>query len=308
MKRTVVLTLLALIGFTAANAQHQFATLQHGDSISAYYGQTAFSSAYNAAVNGDIITLSPGIFGPTDVNKAITIRGAGMFQDTLTHTVSATIFTGPFTINIPQDSVYTLTMEGLSFPHNLFVANAYDPTFIKCYFSFFNASSQQRTMVNANFLNCIVHFYGCRLPITATNCVIYTVGSMRLPMTAYNCILPEIDAYDSEYAAILHNCIYKQYRTDYLWAYNCLEMGAQSDSAYASIFKEYRGTFDYNNPVSFELQDSIANTVLGSDGTQVGIYGGQFPFTPRVNNYTTSVAGQSRPDGKLEVTIQPINE
>ena len=161
-------------------------------------------------------------------------------------------------------------------------------------------------MVNANFLNCIVYFYGCRLPITATNCVIYNGSPLRLPMTAYKCILPEIDAYNSEYAAILHNCVYAVYepdRTDYLWAHDCLEY-----STYESIFKEYRGTFDYNNPVSFELLDSIANTVLGSDGTQVGIYGGQFPFNPRVNNYTTSVAGQSRPDGKLEVTIQPINE
>ena len=32
----------------------------------------------------------------------------------------------------------------------------------------------------------------------------------------------------------------------------------------------------------YELIDSIAATCLGNDGTQVGIYGGLFPFDPRV--------------------------
>ena len=308
MKRTLVLVFSLFLGLAAAQAQQQFATLQHGDSISVFYGMDAFKNAHNASVNGDIVTLSSGVFNRCTISKAITIRGAGMFQDTLLHTISPSIIVESFTINIPQDSVYFLTMEGLCCPSRIHVQNAYNPHFVKCYLPDINATETQRTMYNAQFLNSIIGFYGSRLPITATNCVIIDDGVLGFSLSAYNCILPKLDAWQASCTMSLHNCIYIPYRSSYLWTFDCLQMTNNQDSTYASVFKEYRGTFDYNNPVSFELQDSVAATVLGSDGTQVGIYGGQFPFNPRVVNYKATVANQSRPDGKLEVTVQPVNE
>jgi hypothetical protein len=59
------------------------ATLEHNGTLSNYYGENALATAHEAAVNGDVITLSSGQFessGYLTITKAITIRGAG-FQN-----------------------------------------------------------------------------------------------------------------------------------------------------------------------------------------------------------------------------------
>lgn len=99
MKRTLVLTILALFGLSAAHAQQQFATLQHGDSISAYYGPSALEQAHSAAVAGDIIALSSGVFDATNITKAVIIRGAGMIMDTHSMTLP-TIIRNNFYISV----------------------------------------------------------------------------------------------------------------------------------------------------------------------------------------------------------------
>lgn len=309
MKRTLVLTILALFGLSAAHAQQQFATLQHGDSIRVFYGDSSYRHALNASVNGDIITLSPGVFIWRNIDKAVTIKGAGMFAyDTITGT-TGTVISGDFTIHIPQDSLYHLTMEGIYCPNSVFVSLAYDPHFNKCYLPVVNHTSHPdigtvRTMINAQFVNCIIGFYSTGRSITAYNCVF--VSDINFGCTAYNCILKKATFYSDVPVISLYNCIC--HPVGNIWTHNCLSYNSSNPSAFSSIFKYYNGSVDYNNPVSFELQDSIAANNLGGDGTQVGIYGGQAPFNPRVLNYSTTVANQSRPDGKLEVTIQPINE
>ena len=54
------------------------ASLKHGDEISVYYGEKALQMAHDAAVDGDVITLSSGTFSAVYFNKGVTIRGAGM--------------------------------------------------------------------------------------------------------------------------------------------------------------------------------------------------------------------------------------
>ena len=82
MKR-IIFAICTILCANVLSAQEQLATLKHNDSISAYYGQNAFVEAYNAAANGDIITLSDGIFNaPSSVEKGITVRGNGACADT----------------------------------------------------------------------------------------------------------------------------------------------------------------------------------------------------------------------------------
>lgn len=83
MKRLFFL-FAALLCCVSSFAQMNFvATLQHNDSISHYYGQEALTQAYDAAVDGDVITLSAGTFNvywgnnQTPMQKSITIRGTG---------------------------------------------------------------------------------------------------------------------------------------------------------------------------------------------------------------------------------------
>ena len=80
MKKTLLLA-LAMFFATVSFAQQQLATLNHNDSITVYYGASALQQAHNAAVAGDIITLSPGSFTSVTITKPVSIRGAGMFPD-----------------------------------------------------------------------------------------------------------------------------------------------------------------------------------------------------------------------------------
>lgn len=67
----------------AINAQSQTltATLQQGDVITPFYGATAFKEAYEAANDGAIITLSPGLFDQRTIEKSITVYGSGAYGD-----------------------------------------------------------------------------------------------------------------------------------------------------------------------------------------------------------------------------------
>jgi hypothetical protein len=78
--------------------------------------------------------------------------------------------------------------------------------------------------------------------------------------------------------------------------------------ATSSLFKTYTGgVITSNDEETFELTDEAKTTYLGSDGTQVGIYGGSLPFDPTPSNPQITkfnVASKSTADGKLSVDIQ----
>ena len=71
--------------------------------------------------------------------------------------------------------------------------------------------------------------------------------------------------------------------------------------------------FDFNITIfaDYHLLPDVAATYLGSDGTQIGIYGGPMPFDPRILNPSIghiTVGGQTNDQGQLPVTIEVVNE
>ena len=106
-------SLVALMCATMSYAQSSLiATLSHDGEISTFYGNSALREAHAAAQHGDIITLSSGSFTSVNINKAITLRGAGMQVDTIAKT-NPTVITGNFIIDIPDSVKQRLTVEGL---------------------------------------------------------------------------------------------------------------------------------------------------------------------------------------------------
>ena len=106
MKRFFISLITAIACGAGVMAQENWiATLQHGSDIQAFYGEDALSAAHEAAVDGDIITLSAGEFNGLEVTKAITLRGEGTEK---THIKTRITFT------IPEKSTHTLFLEGLN--------------------------------------------------------------------------------------------------------------------------------------------------------------------------------------------------
>ena len=68
------------------------AILQHGDTETIFIGNTGFAQAYEAAVDGDVIILSQGIFNTiNNISKVLTIYGAGFEDNAETNTATTTI-------------------------------------------------------------------------------------------------------------------------------------------------------------------------------------------------------------------------
>lgn len=117
--RKLFFAMVAFIGCVAVCfAQTSFiATLQHEGEFTHYYGAGALSSAYSAAVDGDIITLSPATFtSPGTIDKGITLRGAGV------EAIEKTYISGNVRFH-STDSTRVTTVEGIKFSGRTYVYN-----------------------------------------------------------------------------------------------------------------------------------------------------------------------------------------
>lgn len=113
MKKLFLSLIAVAVGTLGSYAQSDLvATLSHNSTLTTYYGADALSEAYTAASAGDVITLSSGTFNAVDMEKAITVRGAGMMPMTNNGNVS-TQLTGGMTINVPSNATSVLTLEGV---------------------------------------------------------------------------------------------------------------------------------------------------------------------------------------------------
>lgn len=339
MKKLYLLLAAILIASTTF-AQQQLATLNHNDSITVFYGGSALQNAHAAAVAGDIITLSPGSFNSVNITKAITLRGAGMFSDTVAGT-HPTVLLDNFTLTIEQDSLHSLYMEGIYCAGDYMnYSKVYNPRFVKCYFrsiTYFNPN----IMRDATFINCIItkfynyyssdyvnayarntqfinsvvmdgfyHDFGN--PIFLNSIVSLSPNDID-KVSATNSIFyfnyyssnPSVNSYTS------FNCIGINTISGYIYFnYNGIpNHNLHNFNSYESVFKTFRGS--YNDGIDFQLVDSVAATCLGTDGTQLGIYGGMMPFDPSVRNpliKKCNVASRSTADGKLAVDIEIVSE
>ena len=328
----------ALMSFAQSS---QIAILSHEGNISTYYGVDALKEAYNAAETGDVITLSSGTFNATDISKSITLRGAGMQADP-EKGILPTILDGNYSINKTDSSI--LKLENIYHNGEIRYTTIYNAFFYKCRFNYFRdanyGSNNDIQFDEVTFLHCkivggftitaasrdknssylfrnsIVNDFSiisvaingnyCRHYATIENSIIICID---LPHArVYNSIVMT-DAEETELGdsnSLFYNCVgvHLSYDTDvsfdYAYSYNCSNKVLD-----ASLFKTYRGT--YSDSETFELTDEAKTLYLGTDGTEVGIYGGNMPFSPTPlipQIKRCNVAGKTTVDGKLSVDIE----
>lgn len=356
MKKILFFELAICLGsFLYAQQLHltQFATLTHNDTVTGqWYGAGAFQSAYNAAVAGDIITLSPGDFNAVTLfEKAITIHGAGMMADEVAQT-GATKINNRFVINVPNGE-YHLTMEGVCLTaDNVIYATAYNPHFNKCRFAnTFRRADWGDGLRLAIFTNCIIGAWDGSSHSTnamfinsiilnslsgSSDCMYYSSGYINCCNSPthprgvsydvyYNCIINITPTLTNNKRNII-NCITYSTSTATATAATVFNTVGVTDSTnfydtveghnniniqggLSSIFRTFTGT--YTNGEDFRLTDEAAATYLGSDGTQVGIYGGSAVYNPkstdmRIRKY--SVGFYSDDNGQLKITTELEDE
>lgn len=328
MKRVFSMVIALATAVMSYSQSSLVATLSHNGEVSAFYGASALKEAHAAAQHGDIITLSSGTFAATKIEKALTIRGAGMYVDSVAQILPTVISEG-FNINVPDSIEQHLTMEGIYSDNTITVEGTLaDASFQKCRFKSFNRYDGSVKMKNLTFVHCKIMGY-ISLPsaafVSCVNCYIKSPQSEIYSTSSFeftNCVVEDTHM-SNIYNSSFTNCIicYKGNGNVYLPSSStvlyCLGVGGNIfnyainiestlfTGEISELFKTYTGTYDDNE--TFELTDAAKALYVGNDLKQVGMYGGNYPFNPTPTNpriVKCNVASESTADGKLSIDIE----
>ena len=319
--KKIVLLIFALCYTVVAYAQGTdqiSAILQHGDTETIFIGNTGLAKAYEAAVDGDVIILSQGVFEPmNNMSKALTIYGAGFEDNAETNTATTTIngtvklgdgsdtefdgihiegvkINGGFGLNSQLKNV---TIQRCSIVNNIeFNHNTENVTIRQCYI--LGHILGQGKLANGLLIsNCYITN---NINKFSVNSFVHIDHSYMGHMYSYrdrefaqflwtNSIINNLSGdMPSGYAAIVKNCIFfaDNYYND-VNLENCYRL-----SSIADIFADGENA-DYSPTRTFELKDPT--TYVGTDGTPIGLSGGagwnKVPSNPYVSKVNTTLSG-----------------
>ncbi len=310
------------ITLTSVYAQSsQMATLLHKGTITNYYSSTAFIDAMEEAEDGDVISLSSGAFEAADIEKNLTIRGAGITVPGINDNEIPTVILGNLSIDIPESTPGNLSLEGIYFNGDVSIGQSDGLTVNKCQIQKLYANNRVKGQWNDfKFLHCVIseidptntdkysmnfvnsvitkqfNFRNDKNKVSQfTNCVITSgagIGYAHLINSVL--IMEQKSAYSAtvEASCTLNNCIIAK-STKYMANQGGNKFLSQSD-----------GIFD--NDTFYQLSSAM-DDIKGTDGKVVGIYGGNLPFTPatsrpRITKF--NVGSKTTADGKLSVDIE----
>ena len=341
--------LLIVMSFAALGVMAQtslVATLTHAGVTTEYYGEKAFVTAVEASVDGDLITLSEGLFtGPT-INKSLNIRGNG---------VGSTVITSNVTLDKSADedeANHWLNIEGITFNADISIQkpSSKEPYVVKdlcmkkCDIQNFNfddyyANGYYRsTLKNCSFINCritnaitlynvcevsfinsIVRGYSCSAgeqvlnpKVNMLNCVIITnTAPDRVTyLNAKNSVLlisvNNYRAYSFSPTVSFQNCVISGYIDSPSAVDSFFLNGIPHDKTIwmpmEDVFASLTEYHLYDATNDYQLKEITSEEV---DGTLLGIYNGNVPYTSTVTypHFTTFNVAEKAVDGKLSVEV-----
>jgi len=326
MKKIFSLIAMCLVSLSMMAQSQLVATLTHEGTTTEYYGANAFISAYNAASDGDLITLSAGAFNTSvlTVSKSLTIRGNGCEGE------EATVFNNEIYAS-KGSSELPLSFEGIRFNIYLSQGESFSQTtFKKCDFETISSPSATNFIqcriknrielpgsANVSFINSIINNANggdANSSISLLNCIIYEVLQRDfIPCFVRNSIIVTNNPYSSAPEWYFPNtfqcdhCIitggarmkdvnemmrYSTNSTNYVW------------KDWSETFITNTGTGSYAADNDYTLTDE-AKLILGTDNKEYGIYGGDTPYTSVVTypRFTTFNVAEKAENGTLSVTI-----
>lgn len=321
MTKQLFLTVCLLIVSMAASAVTiNKALLQHNGEVTLFDGND-MQAAVNAAVDGDTIYLTLGTFKPFTINKKITVRGTGTKSIidgsvnisisgtpnltsnllealkvsgdvTLNNSVSNLMFhkcliTGTVKLNggVTEGTIKECQIGNISFGAS--IDNLYVD---RCYItSTFTLSSTIKGMTVVNTKLCEVKANsGATNNTTFVNCNIYALYTANFAGAIINSIIQSPANQTAHYnsytlnSTVLINSVINKYAWN---SSNYFSIGTSSvtDNCYFVNSQNYVSSYCNSNP---------DNSYTGTDGTIVGIYGGDTPYEgllpPSVPKVTSS--------------------
>lgn len=312
MKRLIsFLTFILLcVPFSFADVS-LIAVLNNNGEISTYTSTTAFKDALDNAQEGAIISLSGGNFVGANITKNVTVRGSSMMPGE-----NPTILNGNFEININSSSSGTLTLEGLYVQGQCSLVQGNVINFMKCYFNVVRTNQSYLTINAVRAIHCIFENYvniintpNCK-SLEFLNCYVESISkdnSIGMEMT--NCVISNISGSN---LSSFNNCIIHNGANLNICTFNnCVSNKVQlpgsiyAGNKYLPEISDFSMFFKEGGGV-YELKDEYATTLIGGDGTQVGMYGGSLPFSTSNSGLKITkfnVASKTTSDGMLPIEI-----
>lgn len=308
------------------------AMLVHNDQVTLYDGDQ-IQSAINAASDGDVIYLTLGTFKPFNVTKKVTIRGTG----------ETSIIDGNVSISIPGSPKLTSpVMDGLAVSGTVTVGAQVDDMILrKCKIANFGISAQidgavldrcyitntltlssyikGMTIVNTK-LNDIKANSGATQNTTFVNCNIWRIYVANFSGTIINSIIQYSVNNNGNYNATDSNILSTVLLNTLWYSYSKYVTIGSSSVAQNCYYLSSSTQFTYNNSTYYGLLNPLCECIfstsqlqskgyLGTDGTVVGIYGGETPYTlvPSVPKVTSSdlQLDNEKKELKVKLTVTP---
>ena len=317
MKKTLILIVALIIATTTSLAQQVTATLNHNDTLTVFYGVYAFREACTASSDGDIITLSPGKFAGSSLSHNVTIIGAGMQKDSINNILPTIIMYDYSSDNrsiLLSKEVSHIILKNLKI-YNISVKGHYTNIDAeKCYLNILSGP------INfLNLINCHVEYVDCK-GINAINSYILNYsgdddGSIDFTKGFFNnCIIHVRGGRKIQYSTINNSIIHNTLSSclgSGLTIYNTLYLSENAEPLHvdeaSNCWSLPDNTKIFKENTNYELLDEISAKYIGTDGKEIGIYGGVCPFSPFPKSYQIikcDVASETTPDGKLSVHIE----
>ena len=338
MKKTILLVVAILLCSMKMMAEGLTATLQQGETMTAFYGVNAFVDAYNAAEDGAVITLSEGQFNRVQyIEKSITVVGNMAFDRTgYEKTFLSTTY-------IKADNV---TFEGINFTGDIYLTNINNCHIKRCKVDYDLYGYDNTTHTNTVVDQCVINVE-CSMKYSKNYCIKNSTiccfancnpsTNIAYISNCYICYFSQSrNSYYYQPYAIYKNCVLGMDHAGYSYSNYTTDLYSPSEfynnyfyrTTSASDFTNYYLSHQFSNGCLYNGNTSsgdksvysrntytgnyIINSFgqIGDDGTPVGITGGSgfspFPSVPRITS--KQIDSKTDSEGKLNVKITVSTE
>lgn len=299
MKKYVIVSLLISFSFAA---MAQTVALHRNGETQIFKGINSFVDANNAAQDGDTLYLSGHNFtAPASFDKSLKIYGVGHLEEVTTAT-GKTYVNGNFALKQGADnfliegidfgnlsvennkSVKNLTVKRCNIRGSITFTGTEHPTedFLlvgSVIHATINVQNTVRTLISNNIIIAQIHN---TIENIIKNNIFFSDFSSYTIVGSNNMILNNYFArnnrYDKHYICSGNgNVCYNN-----VFSHSSADCGTNSDVQNDWYSVEMQDFFVSKNGVSYNLADDLhlqePEVYIGEDGTQVGIYGGMYPY------------------------------
>lgn len=314
MKR--ILFLMVFLGALGVKAQ-KAVVLQHNGTATVFSTTNPLVDAYAASVSGDTIYLPGGTFPGLNITKRLAIFGTGHYPDSTLGTGVSNVASITFDAGSDKSFIQGLNVVGIAFQNNIQIDSV---VISRCYSGSLYLHGENNSATNCRGLlfyqnvisdMTIAHSSGIRV----FNNIIAGLHEMGTNSWIRNNKINSLS--NCYYALIENNTIassvsgidYNTFRNNILSVQPAIGNGTWVSNYYnvdfSNLFVNQTAWFAYTDDYHLKTPAAYA----GSDATQVGIYGGYYPYktgslpaNPHIQSSTIPL--QTNSSGQLNIQVK----